>query len=219
MVTPTKLLNIDEKIPSEFYVFVDTKNFIVKNNIEITKSISSAAFSQLSSGNKEFVLRYLTGDLEYLNHHSEGRFVSMYFAQPKTKHEWQLECDCESYRKQNFSLYPSRLSACYAFGDYETCLLVSEKYGWDINTVKTFHLEETFCNRVVKVNMEIVSLGRSCYMSSIIQDSKTQNDFWDSYWAGKGNITIESTKLAEVHKIDSGIIWEYLIEGRLIIKD
>lgn len=212
-----KLINTTGEVPKEFYVFVNTKDAIVKNNIEITKCMLSAAFSQLSLGNESFIRNYLTGNLDYLNYHTEGRFVSMYFAQPKTKQEWQLEHDCELYRKQNFPLYPSRLSACYAFGDYETCLHVSRKYGWDINTVKKFRLEETFFNRVAKVNMEIISLGRSCYLSDVIRNSQTQNNLWKSYWTGEESITMNPPNPEGGELIDSGIIWEYLIEGKLLL--
>lgn len=212
-----KVMNTTEEVPKEFYVFVNTKDPIVKNNIEITECMFSAAFSQLSLGNEGFIRSYLIGNLDYLNYHPEGRFVSMYFAQPRTKQEWQLEHDCELYRKQNFPLYPSRLSACYAFGDYETCLHVSKKYGWDINTVKKFRLEETIFNRVVKVNMEIVSLLRSYYLSDMIPNSQTQNNRWKSYWNGEGSITMNLPDTKGDELIDSGIIWEYLIEGKLML--
>lgn len=67
--------------------------------------------------------------------------------------------------------------------------------------------------RVVKVNMEIISLARLAYRISSL-NKETKEFIWKNYWSGSGNIT---TELPGVHSkkdiYDSGEIYEYLIEG------
>jgi hypothetical protein len=84
---------------------------------------------------------------------------------------YRIEYDAEVHRERFHSIYPSRLSAIYAFADYETCIAVNKKYDWPLSEAHRFRLIEHPLNRVVKVNME-----------------QRQN-------------------------FDSGVIWEYLIEG------
>ena len=39
--------------------------------------------------------------------------------------DYRIEYDAEVFREKNYPLYPSRLSALYAFGDLETSKYVS----------------------------------------------------------------------------------------------
>ena len=69
-------------------------------------------------------------------------------------------------------------------------------------------------NRVVKVNMEIVSLARKAYnCGSILPDDF--NEVWNAYWSGLGNIDIEipALNLRDRNILHSGVIYEYVIEG------
>lgn len=214
-----KILNSKDILPTEFYIFVNMQNIMTKHNIENTKSIFSGAFGQLSLGD-EFVTKYLNGTVDYLpfipNKNSDTSMVSMF--NNNITSEYRTEYNCELYRKSNNPTYPSRLSACYAFGDYETCIEVSEKYGWNLSTVRKFKLLSDPFNRVVKVNMEIVFLERTANRISMT-GQETQNKIWDSYWKGIGNIKLELPKVEGRKEFNSGVIWEYLVEGRLELKE
>lgn len=212
----TKLLNLDEKIPEAFYVFVNMDNLVTKHNLEVTKSFSSGAFGQLSMG--DFTQKYLDGTVDYLpfipNPNKDVMMVSMFYNNITS--EYRAEYNCELHRRYNFPTFPSRLSACYAFGDYETCVQVSNKYHWDITTVKKFKLEPTPFNKVVKVNMEIVSLERYANRVSML-DEETQNIIWQCYWTGYGNFPMELPTIHGRQVFNSGVLWEYLVEGRLTL--
>ncbi len=132
--------------------------------------------------------------------------------------EYRTEYNCEHFRKLYFPKYPSRLSSCYAFGDYETCKIVSEKYRWNLNSVKKFRLIPHEHNRVAKVNMEIVSLERYANTISSL-DAETQQQIWASYWNGIGNIKMELPTINGSQDFESEIIWEYLVEGILQLID
>ncbi len=156
----TRLLNLNEKIPDTFYVFVNMNNIMTKHNLEVTKGFTSGAFGQLIFD--DFAIKYLDGTVDYLpfipNPNKDVQMVSVFYNNITS--DYRTEYNCELYRRYKFPTYPSRLSAFYAFGDYETCLKVSKIHHWNISTVKKFKLEQSPFNRVVKVNMEIVSLER-----------------------------------------------------------
>lgn len=129
--------------------------------------------------------------------------------------EYQTEYNCELHRYYNFPKYPSRLSSSYAFGDYESCKLVSQKYGWKLDTVRKFKLIPHEQNRVAKVNMEIISLERLANNISM-QDMATLNQVWSWYWNGNGQLELELPGHSGSRQIyKSGEIWEYLVEGIL----
>ncbi|MEZ4780549.1 MAG: hypothetical protein R2816_02855 [Flavobacteriaceae bacterium] len=167
-----------------------------------------------------FTESFLNGSIDYLpfveNQDCNLGLTSL-FANSITSN-YRTEYNCELSRRYDFPSYPSRLSSCYAFGDYETCQRVSDKYGWDINSVRKFKLIAHTYNKVAKVNMEIISLERYANNISIL-DAKTQDRIWKSYWNGFGNIQIELPIINGRKKNDSGVIWEYLIEGILKIVD
>ncbi len=93
------------------------------------------------------------------------------------------------------------------------------KYHWNLSTVKKFKLNVDDLTRVVRVNMEIVSLAKLAYKISMISNDSIDN-LLKSYWSGVGNIEMELPD-AEVgrHNYNSGEIWEYLIEGKLVLTD
>ncbi|PCI43871.1 MAG: hypothetical protein COB41_06065, partial [Proteobacteria bacterium] len=125
--------------------------------------------------------------------------------------DYRIEYDAEIYREENHPLYPSRLSALYAFGSIETCRLVSEKYGWPLDAVQQFRLKDWPLTRIAKVNMEHVSLARRAYKISMMQDI---DRLWGGYWTGFDEIILElPSSNFERKQYNSGVIWEYLIEG------
>lgn len=49
-------------------------------------------------------------------------------------------------------------------------------------------------------------------------DNKTKNDIWKNYWNGTGNIGLELPDVKPERKIySSSVIFEYLIEGKLVL--
>lgn len=240
------LINIeDEILPEKFYVFVNLNNNLTRRNFESTNCICSSAFLQFINDYDKSILekylkniimgfstsplhgitenfpeKYINGDIDYLpfsfNHNNNLNFVS--FFHKNIVSDYVIEYTAEITRKAYFPKFPSRLSCCYAFGDYETCIKVSQIYGWDLSTVREFELIPNEYNRVAKVNMEIVSLARTADKISSL-DEQTQQQIWHSYWKGIGAIQMELPTFNDGRKIfKSGTIWEYLIEGILKAK-
>jgi len=211
-----KLLNINEEIPEYFYIFLDFNDsfgFMHWNNFNLSKKIYSGAIIN-SELNLEFKNNYLIGKQKYLPYiPSEEAPLSRTSFSLNIVNNYTLEYNLELYRYSNVCKYPSRLSAVYAFGNYETCIQVSKKYNWDLNTVKKFKLvnSEEIRNlcRVTKNNMEIISYmrGLDCRFFS----REDQNRIYEHYWEGKGNLRLVKNN----KEYNTGIIYEYLIEGIL----
>lgn len=237
------LSNSSEKVPEIFYIFLNQYNLVSKKNIEKTGCICSTGFFQaITETDKNFANKYLKGTISSFspNYTKINNFTEQFINGtvdylPFTENQkinlglislfsnsitskYRTEYNCELSRKYDFPTYPSRLSSCYAFGDYETCKFVSQKYNWDINSVRKFKLLPHPYNKVAKVNMEIVSLERYANTISTL-DIQTQDRIWKSYWNGIGNIKMELPTLNGRKEIKSKVIWEYLIEGILKIEE
>lgn len=212
-------MNINEEIPTEFYVFVNLFNPITKHNFEFTKGFTSGAIGEVAS-NAHLVEKYMNGTLDYIpfapSQSVDIHSVSMYSMNSLSG--YRIEYNCELYRRsKEFSkAYPSRMSCLYAFGDYDSCKAVADKYGgWDLDSVKKFKLIPTPLNKVVKVNMEVISLFRGVESTST-WDPTQQEILWEHYWSGKGNLQVDgNTMIKGSQPENSGVIWEYLIEGRI----
>ncbi len=219
-MSTTGIINCNETLPEVFYIFTDRENFLTMHNLKIGKCIFSAAFSQLSLKDSGFIKAYLKGELDYLpfipNPVMDGRMFSMF--NNSVTSQYRVEYNCELYRRYNNPTFPSRLSACYAFGDYESCESVNKIYGWDIGSVNRFRLEPSLFNRVAKVNMEIVSLMRYAERCSM-SDPQTLNNIWGHYWNGGGNMELELPTVDGREVFKTGVIWEYLVEGKLVLID
>jgi len=218
------LMNINEPIPDNFYIFVSYNNLITANNLGVNKHIISSAYGECSD--QEFRDKYLNGTAQYLPFEPCLHKVDCHTISPflmSTINDYRVEYDAEKYRAQYYSTFPSRLSAIFAFGDYETCKLVAQKYNWSLHTIKKFKLLPNPLMRVVKVDMEIVSLARLAYRSPLSVD--TINIFWDTYWSGKKGFAMElaipdETKILTRKIINPNpSIFEYLIEGALILQE
>ncbi|MBY6111573.1 hypothetical protein KUV74_14325 [Halomonas sp. DP1Y21-3] len=120
------LINKNENIPEEFFVFVNFSSPLAAHNYKIGAYTSGACSTWCQ---EETLAKYLDGSLNYLPFELSQRdpmAVSPYCL--NAINDYRIEHDAEIYRKQNHPLYPSRLSATYAFGDLETCRKVSRKY-------------------------------------------------------------------------------------------
>lgn len=201
-------------IPESFYIFCDTLNLVTYHNLKYGKSFSSAGFVEAHL-NEESRKRYLDGTATYLTY--ERTKPSVQTVSPfmlTAMNEYRIEHDAEHVRLKYFPQSPSRMSAIYAFGDLDTCQEVSDKYGWNLESVKQFKLVPNELNRVTKVNMEVVSLARGTYKGASWNIDDIEN-IWKHYWVGNGDITLDIPEKESRKTLSSGVIWEYLIEGQL----
>lgn len=239
----TTLINKpEESLPETFYVFVNYQNLQTKHNVETTNCICSAAFLQFIEAYdrdfsskylkgiisafslnirppENFADRYINGNIDYLpfsfNYNCSINFIS--FFNSNITSDYRTEYDCEAFRQRYNPKLPSRLSACYAFGDYESCLKVNRLYGWSLDTVREFVLIPHEYNRVAKVNMEVVSLYRLANRISML-DVPTQQQVWANYWTAQENFKMELPS-ENGHKLyETNTLWEYLVEGIMKLK-
>ncbi|MCE5226998.1 MAG: hypothetical protein LLG05_14230 [Porphyromonadaceae bacterium] len=205
-----KLINLDEDAPETFYIFVNQLNPMTEHNFKLTNTFSSGSFNSCLDPN--FAEKYLRGKARYLPYEPcQADYISPSPFFLSVINDYRIEYDAEVYREKHHPLYPSRLSALFAFGDIETCKLVSQKHGWPLDTVYKFRLKEWPLTRIAKVNMEHISLARHAYKVSMLQEI---DNLWGGYWAGFDEIILElpSTNFKR-QQYNSGVIWEYLIEG------
>jgi hypothetical protein len=192
------------------YIFVNQLNPTTEHNFKLIGQFSSAAFGSI--GDPGFLKKYTEGSVRYLPYEPcqmDQLAISPFFL--TAINEYRVEYDAEVFRERHAGLLPSRLSALYAFGDYESCKLVSAKYGWPLHSVQRFGLLPHPLNRVAKVNMEHVSLARHAYRTASLQDVDA---VWQSYWSGDANCAFTLPSAGFSRKTyESGTIWEYLLEG------
>jgi len=205
-----KLINLDEDAPDVFYIFVNQFNPMTEHNFKFTKTFTSGAVN--SCINEDFLKKYLDGSAKYLPYEPcqfDNVSPSPYLL--NAINDYRIEYDAETYREKHHPLYPSRLSALYAFGDIKSCQLVSQKYGWSMDAVHRFRIKDWPLTRIAKVNMEHVSLARHAYKVSAMQDI---DRLWGGYWSGFDEIILELPAINfKRQQYGSGVIWEYLIEG------
>lgn len=209
----TELMNSDEDAPDEFFIFVDQLSPFTYHNFQVTGRFCSGAFGSLDT-DSEFRSKYLDGTAQYLPFspcEMDLMTLSPYFL--TAINDYRVEYDAERIRLAKFPLFPSRMSALYAFGDMESCEIVGRRYGRPINTVRRFHLMPNPFNRIVRVNMEHVSLARLAYRVSMGKGSE-DDDIWTHYWSGSAELGIELPSAQfERESCNSGVIWEFLVEG------
>ncbi len=182
--------NIKSSIPEIFYIFINKYNPVAIHNLRIVKTFTSAAYTYCLM-DTQFIQKYLDGTAKYLPFspcENDLKVISPYCM--TSINDYRIEYDAEMARYHYFSKYPSRLSAIFAFSDIKSCEYVSNKYKWDLSTVKKFKLSLDELTRAIKVNMEIVSLARLAYKISMISND-TINNIWKSYWNSSGNIEME----------------------------
>lgn len=213
-----KLMNFDEEIPAELFIFTNLMNPITKLNLDNTKGFTSGTLPFINDENS--IQQYMEGNINYLPFikNKQKTFGSLSMFCVNVINDYRVEYDAELCRMYKFPTYPSRFSSIFAFGDYESCIEVSINHRWDINSVKKFKIIEHPLTRVVKVNMEIVSLARGLYNCAMFSKDEI-NNLWRAYWEGDGNFSCEIPDLNSKDKkrLDSGVTYEYLIEGRVEI--
>lgn len=212
-----KTMNTNEEIPNIFYIFLDFGGFIggiSGHNFNLEPKLVSSGIRNIQYDNfstQDFIegnINYIPFTRTNLTFNSPSTFMI------NTINNYNLEYNLELYRFNYYKQFPSRLSGIFAFGDYESCKLVAQKYKWNLKTVKRFKLIDSNIIKVTKHNMEIISLLRHIQLSTFSKEN--QDSFYNQYWLGNGNIQVEVPNFSQSTTIlNSGVIYEYLIEGCL----
>lgn len=138
----------------------------------------------------KFAAAYEEGRADFLpfvpNDKASTGFLSPFTA--GTINGYRVEWDAEVARKQWFSDAPSRLTAVFAFEQWQDCERVSGRYGWPLEEVRRFSIAHAL--RMRRVNMEIASLARTAYARAML-DADSLDHLWRSYWAGRPGYSIE----------------------------
>jgi hypothetical protein len=197
------------------YVFVNRASPIAVLNLQITGTFISPVYAAIEQ-DREFSELYRQGRADFLpfvpNTGLSTNFMSPFTA--RTLGDYRVEWDAEVTRKHWFPEAPSRLTAIFAFENWEDCERVNHQYRWPLEEVRRFRVAHELRRR--RVNMEIVSLARLAYNSAML-DADSVEHLWRSYWSGASEYVMDlSTADARGREIVStDAIWELLIDGRL----
>jgi len=215
------LCNSSDSLPETFYIFTNMGDWLTKHNLDFTKGFTSGSIGEIAA-NPELMKKYIDGTLDYMpyvpNANVDVHGLSKY--QANSTSEYRIEYNCELYRRYHdeTKLFPSRMSCLFAFGDFESCKQVSKIHGWDLESVREYNLLKLPLTRIAKVNMEVISLFRYAERNGSWTPDE-QEKIWQHYWSGRGNLELDLTTDGKNRKIESsGVIWEYLIEGRVELK-
>jgi hypothetical protein len=183
-------------------------------NLEITGQFVAPVYAAMAE--ESFRHKYASGAADFLpfmpNPNLSTGFMSPFTAGSLSN--YRVEYDAELCRRAAFRHAPSRLTALYAFDSLDSCHEASRRYKWDISTVVPFEVMDVL--RSVRVNMEIVSLARHAYATSML-DAHTTDDLWRSYWAGAESYSMDlpSVDAKGRRQVAVDALWELLIDGRL----
>lgn len=178
---------------------------------------ASAAWT-MACADAEFRERYVDGRLDYLMFGLNEAFdvgpLSVYTHGLIAN--YLVEYNAELARRRVNPKLPSRLSAIYAFGRKKDAVRAARRAGRPEWEVHAFALADAPLTRVARVNMNIVSLMRLGTRVGT-WEAATLDAIWRHYWNGGGELEIElpSGPDFEYVKHDSGVCWEFLIEGGL----
>jgi hypothetical protein len=203
-------------VPDELFIFVDRTSMLTRHQYELIGGFVSRCAELLATD--EGQCRYDSGEIDLLPfklNPEQYPNVSPFVVKLMTE-QW-IEYEAERIRRQLYPSVPSRLSAIYAFGDAESCVAVARKYGWDLSTVRRFMPAPTRPMRAVRVNMEVVSLMRTTRRLAS-WEAEDADAIWSHYWRGDGDLQIQTPDtetLGATRVWESGVTWEWLIEGRL----
>lgn len=225
-----KLMNVEEKVPEIFYIFIGQgKNLSSQANYcnyELTNKLISSGFASIMSDSSK-IIDFINGNISYVPYVPAKLTLNVLSSHHlAVVNGYTTEYALERYRINNFKTYPSRFSCLYAFGDMKSCELASKWHNWDLAKVKKFKLHDfekdnpnlSILNNAIKVckcNMDIVTYmwNHDIQHFSIEESDK----ICEHYWTGKGIIATEMQDIKTGNKIttNSGVLNEYLIEGIL----
>jgi hypothetical protein len=205
-------------VSDSVFIFVDRANPIALMNLQITGQFTSPVYAALDES--DFRERYERGDPDFLPFVPNAA-VSTGFMSPFTAgviSDYMVEYDAELARRAHHPSAPSRLTGIYAFETQDACEEAHRRYGWNLAEVVEFRVKHAL--RSCRVNMEIVSLARHAYRTSML-DAATKDALWQAYWSGADGCELDlptpdcrGRRLVEVDAL-----WELLIDGALIRSD
>lgn len=196
------------------FVFINQASSMAVMNLEITGQFVSPVYAAVADAS--FRSAYASGSADFLpftpNPDLSTGFMSPFTAGSLSN--YHTEYDAELCRRAAFTHAPSRLTAVYAFDSMEACDEATRRYGWDLSTVVPFEVMHVL--RSVRVNMEIVSLARHAYATSML-DEQTKDHLWRSYWAGADSYDMDLPTLDAKgrHQVTVDALWELLVDGQL----
>jgi hypothetical protein len=162
--------------------------------------------------------RYVSGEIDYLmfvpNPEFNAGALSAYSGGVVAS--YSVEYNAELARRAVNPRLPSRLSAVYAFGSKREAVRAANAAGRPKWEVYAFSLADDPLARVARVNMNVVSLMRRATRVGS-WDAEALDAIWRHYWSGAGDLRLElpSGPRFERETHNSGVVWEYLVEGRL----
>lgn len=199
---------LSRRLPDEFFIFVNQANPVAENNYRLTKTFSSRFAGRLQP------LDDAQADpMPFIPNPNVDPSLNPFVL--SVTNDYEIEWNAELGREVFAPQAPSRMSAIYAFGDVESCQAVGAKYGWPLKSVRRFELVNSAEARVVRVNMEVVSLLRGVNRLAS-WSAEDHQAIWSHYWTGHGELSLQvpDTRAGQAWATHtSGVIWEYLIEG------
>ncbi len=207
-------------LPERFHIFVDQARPEAYLTYRHTRTFTSRFGQLLQSEDGRRALD--TGQVDPLPFIPNPRMYG--FLSPFTvsaMNEYRVEYDAEQARRVHFPTHPSRLSAVFAFDSADACEEVSRRYGWPLDSVRSFRLAEGVEHRVVRLNMSVISLLRAVYPVAM-WTPEVLDPIWRHYWSGAGNLELEYPDLRHGQnwqRSESGVLWEWLIEGQVVSED
>lgn len=209
---------IDPDDPPRVFVFANHASPIAVMNLRITGTFVSPAYAAMAD--PAFAEAYVRGDADLLPY-VPNPDLSTGFMSPFTTgvlNDYRLEYDAELHRRGSAPDAPSRLTAVFAFEDLATCERVHARYGWDLGEVVEMRVVDVLKAR--RVNMEIVSLARDAYRSGMLSPELVER-LWRSYWSGSDGFALELPTVDGTgrRQASAGVLWELLIDGKLVRAD
>lgn len=218
-----KLLNINEDVPEYFYVFIGNGNRmqhkINYHNYKLNKMLISGGFEGLITEPK-LMQDFIEGNINYAPYvpaETTFNIPTSHMMNVVNSYNVEYILDCHRPKK-----YPSRFSATYAFGDFESCEKASRLYPnmFKLENVRKFKIKKIGnelddCVKVVKCNMEIVTRMWNCDIQFF--DPNSIMNVANAYWNGFGQVATEIDDIETGEKVQkvSDVLYEYLIEGIL----
>ena len=203
-------------LPNELLIFVNQLRPEAYLTLENTRRFTSRFATLLTtSEGRELLDSGKVDPMPFVPNEAMHPMLSPYTV--SAMNDYRVEWDAELGRRAHSPKSPSRMSAIYAFADTETCRIVNRQFGWPLETVRRFVVEDDLPYRAVRVNMAVISLLRTVYPMAM-WSSEDLSAIWRHYWTGQGNLELQTPDLhggQTWRPWSSGETWEWLIEGRL----